>query len=161
TTFTDSTHLSATVPAAFMANFGSTNSVGVRNPPPGGGTTVTTQTVTLPTFTVVAPPPSNNNFLSALNIASTTFTDTKDSSGATVEPNDPTPACSQIAGAPTTGRVNTIWYKVVPTGSGTANIDTIGSSYDSVLSVWSGTSQTALTAVACNDDITPGVVTVS
>src|SRR5262249_16806307 len=76
TTFTDSTHLSATVPAAFMANFGSTNSVGVRNPPPGGGTTVTTQTVTLPTFTVVAPPPSNNNFLSALNIASTTFTDT-------------------------------------------------------------------------------------
>jgi len=51
----------------------------------------------------------------------------------------------------------------VPTGSGTANIDTIGSSYDSVLSVWSGTSQTALTAVpnGCNDDINPGIVTVS
>jgi len=54
-----------------------------------------------------------------------------------------------------------MWYKVVPTGTGTANIDTIGSSYDSVLSVWSGTSQTALTAVACNDDINPGIVTVS
>jgi len=30
-----------------------------------------------------------------------------------------------------------------------------------VLSVWSGTSQTALTAVACNDDINPGIVTES
>src|SRR3989454_12378147 len=72
------------------------------------------------------------------------------------------PSCSQVPGTPViTGRANTIWYKVVPTGSGTANIDTMGSSYDSVLSVWSGTSQTALTAVACNDDINPGIVTVS
>jgi len=162
TTFTDSTHLSATVPAAFMANFGSTNSVGVQNPPPGGGTTVTTTTVTLPTFSVIAPPPVNNNFASAINITSTTFADTKDSSGATTETNDPTPACAQSVQIPfVTGRSNTIWYKVVPTGSGLANIDTIGSSYDSVLSVWSGTSQTALTAVACNDDINPGIVTES
>jgi len=162
TTFTDSTHLSATVPAAFMANFGSTNSVGVQNPPPGGGTTVTTQTVTLPTFKVIAPAPANDNFASAINITATSFTDTKDSSGATTETNDPTPACAQSPQIPfVTGRSNTIWYKVVPTGSGTANIDTIGSSYDSVLSVWSGTSQTALTAVACNDDINPGIVTES
>src|SRR5207245_4201586 len=84
------------------------------------------------------------------------------SSGATTETGDPTPACAQSANIPfVTGRSNTIWYKIVPTGSGTANIDTIGSSYDSVLSVWSGTSQTALTAVACNDDINPGIVTVS
>src|SRR5207245_3107764 len=84
------------------------------------------------------------------------------SSGATTETGDPTPACAQSANIPfVTGRSNTIWYKIVPTGSGTANIDTMGSSYDSVLSVWSGTSQTALTAVACNDDINPGIVTVS
>jgi len=38
TTFTDSTHLSATIPSAFMANFGSTNSVGVQNPRQVGGT---------------------------------------------------------------------------------------------------------------------------
>jgi len=164
TTFTDSTHLSATIPAAFMANFGSTNSVGVQNPPPGGGTTVTTGTVTLPTFKVVAPAPANDNFASAINITATSFTDTKDSSGATTETNDPTPVCAQSPQIPfVTGRSNTIWYKVVPTGSGTANIDTIGSSYDSVLSVWAGTSQTALTAVpnGCNDDINPGIVTQS
>jgi hypothetical protein len=161
TAFVSATQLTASIPAAFMANFGSTNSVGVQNPPPGGGTTVTTATVTLPTFTVVAPAPTNDNFASATSITSTSFSDTKDSSGATTEANDPTPACSQIAGAPVTGRVNTIWYKVTPSGTGIASIDTIGSSYDSVLSVWSGTSQSALTAVACNDDINPGIVTVS
>lgn len=159
TTFVSATQLTATIPATFMAGFGSTNSVGVQNSPPGGGTTVTTQTVTLPTFVVSAPAPANDNFASAMNITSTTFTDTKDSSGATTQTNDPAPACSQDPRIPfVTGISNTIWYKVVPTGSGAANIDTIGSSYDSVLSVWSGTSQTALTAVACNDDITQGIV---
>jgi hypothetical protein len=162
TNFVSATQLTATVPASFMANFGSTNSVGVQNPPPGGGTTVTTATVTLPTFKVIAPAPANDNFQSAINITATSFTDTRDSSGATTETNDPTPDCAQSPQIPfTTGRSNTIWYKVVPSGSGTANIDTIGSSYDSVLSVWSGTSQTALTKVACNDDINPGIVTVS
>src|SRR5947209_7754978 len=162
TTFVSSTQLTATIPASFMAGFGSTNSLGVQNPPPGGGTTVTTATVTLPTFKVIAPAPANDNFQSAINITATSFTDTRDSSGATTETNDPTPDCAQNPQIPfTTGRSNTIWYKVVPSGSGTANIDTIGSSYDSVLSVWSGTAQTALTQVACNDDINRGIVIVS
>jgi hypothetical protein len=144
-----------------MANFGSTNSVGVQNPPPGGGTTFSNPfaipPVVLPTFVVVAPPPANDNFANAITITSTSFTDTKDSSGATMEANDPPPPCSgvEVLGS---GLDNTIWYKVLPTTSGTANIDTIGSSYDSVLSVWSGTSQTALASVACNDDINTGIV---
>ena len=159
TTFVSATQLTATVPATFMAGFGSTNSVGVQNQPPGGGTTVTTATVTLPTFAVVAPAPANDNFANASGITSTSFTDTKDSSGATTQANDPAPPCSQDPRIPfVTGTSDTLWYKVVPTGSGAANIDTIGSSYDSVLTVWSGTSQTALTLVACNDDINPGIV---
>jgi photosystem II stability/assembly factor-like uncharacterized protein len=161
TTFTDSSHLTATVPAA---SFGSTNSVGVTTPPPGGGTTVTTQTVTLPTLVISAPAPANNNFANAINITSTSFSDTRDSSAATVETNDPTPACSQNSQIPfTTGRSNTIWYKVLPSGTGVANMDTVGSSYDSVVSVWtgSGTTETSLTAtaVACNDDVSPGITT--
>ncbi|HET8925791.1 MAG TPA: Ig-like domain repeat protein [Candidatus Acidoferrum sp.] len=159
TNFVSPTQLTAVVPASFMANFGSTNSVGVQNPLPGGGTTFTTSTVTLPTFTVVAPPPANDNFANAINMTSVSFTDTKDSSAATTETNDPLPPCTQasVAGS---GRANTIWYKVLPTGTGSANIDTIGSSYDTVLSLWTGTSLASLTAVpnACNDDINPGIV---
>jgi hypothetical protein len=170
TTFKSSTQLTATVPVSFMANFGSTNSVGVQNPPPGGGLTVTTAIVTLPTFTVIGSPPVNDNFANAVNITSSIFAGSKDSSGATTQTSDPLPssACVQqlssaqgnTGGLPN-GLYNTIWYKVMPTGSGTANIDTMGSSYDTTLSVWAGTSQTALTPVACNDDINPGIVTQS
>jgi hypothetical protein len=157
TTVVSSTQLKATIPASFIANFGSTNSVGVQNPPPGGGTTVTTQTVTLPVFTVIAPPPANENFSSAINITATTFTDTKDSSAATSQSTNPAPPCTQseLAGS---GDSNVIWYSVTPSGTGTAEIDTIGSSYDTALSVWSGTSLANLASVACNDDINPGII---
>lgn len=165
TTFVNSTTLHATVPATFMANFGSTNSVGVQNPPPGGGTTVTTSTVTLPTFTVVAPAPANDNFANAITVApgaGGTFTDTEDSSGATSQSNDPIPPCSQsnlLSFA--TGITNTIWYKFTPATSGTiTDVDTIGSSYDTVLSIWTG-SFGSLTSFNCNDDIVSGVVTQS
>jgi hypothetical protein len=162
TTFVSSTQLTATIPASFMANFGSTNSVGVQNPPPGGGTTLTTQTVTLPTFVVVAPAPINDNFANAINITTNTFTDTRDSSGATMQTSDPIPACAQnVQIGFTTGTSNTIWYKFTPASNGTiTDVDTIGSSYDSVLSIWTG-SASSLTAFACNDDIVSGVVTQS
>jgi len=157
-----STQIMATVPATFMANFGSTNSVGVQNPPPGGGTTVTTQTVTLPTFVVVAPAPSNDNFANAISITGNTFTDTKDSSAATTQTGDPAPPCAQDPRIPfVTGTSNTIWYKFTPTSNGTiTDVDTIGSSYDSVLSIWTG-SAGSLTVFACNDDIVAGIVTQS
>ena len=172
TTFVSATSLQATIPASFAAGFGSTNSVGVQNPPPGGGTTVTNLNVNppilLPTFVVVASAPSNDNFANAMSITGNTFTDTKDSSAATTQTSDPAPPCSQNpAQIPfTTGISNTIWYKFMPTSNGTiTDVDTIGSSYDSVLSIWtgSGTTETSLTAtlVACNDDIVPMVVTQS
>jgi hypothetical protein len=153
TTFVSSTQLIATIPASFMAGFGSTNSVGVQNPPPGGGTTLTTSTVTLPTFVVIAPPPANDNFANALNITLTSgsFTDTKDSSGATTQTTDPIPTCAA-------GVSNSIWYQFTPTSNGTiTDVDTIGSSYDSVLSIWTGTAG-SFSSLACNDDITPGIV---
>jgi hypothetical protein len=68
------------------------------------------------------------------------------------------PACAQNVQIPfTTGVSNTIWYKFTPTSSGTiTDVDTIGSSYDSVLSIWTGASG-SLTNVACNDDIVSGI----
>ena len=150
TTFTDSQHLSATIPASFLANFGSTNSVGVHTPPPGGGTTLTTTGVTLPTFTVVAPPPANDNFANAISITGNSFTDTKDSSAATTETADPAPSCAQ--GSTTNGRSNSIWYQFKPATSGTASLDTSGSNFDTVLSIWTG-SPGSFTAVACDNGI--------
>jgi hypothetical protein len=163
TTFVSSTQLTASLPVSFINGFGSTNSVGVRNPPPGGGTTVTTATIILPTLVVVAPAPINDNFANAIAItpsASGTFNDTRDSSGATVQSTDPIPPAQcvqQTVPSIINGGFNTIWYKFTPTSNGTiTDVDTIGSSYDTVLSIWTG-SQSSLTPVACNDDIIPGI----
>jgi photosystem II stability/assembly factor-like uncharacterized protein len=153
----------ATLDKSLLGPFGSTNDIQIANQPGNKFSAAAT-------FIVAAPPPANDNFANAISITATTFTNTQDSSAATTQAADPVPPSSCVnqfsvaqgnTGGHLNGQYNTIWYKVVPSSTGTANIDTMGSSYDSVLSVWSGTSQTALTAVACNDDINPGIVTQS
>ncbi len=160
TTFNPSTptQLTATIPASFMANFGSTNSVGVHTPPPGGGTTFTVPgVVTLPTFSVIAPPPANDNFGNAIPITTNSFNDPgRDSSAATVETGEPAlPCIAPISGNPAPGRFNTIWYKFTAPSSGAIAVNTIGSNYDTTLATWTGSAVNSLTAVpgACDDDI--------
>jgi photosystem II stability/assembly factor-like uncharacterized protein len=149
------TCLTATLPAALLGPFGSTDDIAVINLPPGGGLSKPV------TFKVAAPPPPNDNFANAINISTLTFNDVQDSSGATTESLDPVPACvpvSQIPGSNQfTGRSNTIWYKFTPVFSANLNVDTSGSSYDTVLSIWTG-SAGSFVNVACNDDINPGIV---
>jgi len=53
------------------------------------------------------------------------------------------------------GVSNTVWYSFTPCGGGTISINTIGSNYDTVLSVFAGSCGLA-TQVACNDDIVSG-----
>jgi len=55
------------------------------------------------------------------------------------------------------GVSNTVWYSFTPCGSGTISVNTIGSNYDTVVSVFSG-SCAAAAQVACNDDIGGGVL---
>ena len=118
------------------------------------------------TFKVVAPPPVNDNLANAINITSLTYVDVKDSSGATTQSGDPTPPFSCVSqfssaqgntGGSPNGAYNTIWYQYTPYFSANLEVDTIGSSYDTVLSIWTG-SPGSLTSVACNDDINPGIV---
>ena len=160
------TCITATLPAALLGPFGSTNSVSVTNLPPGGGQSKPVN------FQVVAPPPPNDNFANAINITTLSFNDVQDSSGATTESSDPTPPCAQQftpaqgnTGGHPNGAYNTIWYKFTPlfsanlnvyTGS-FANLTQNNSNYDTVLSIWTGT-QGNLTNVACNDDTGPGVI---
>jgi len=149
------TCLTATLPAALLGPFGSTNDISVLNTPPGGGQSKPMA------FKVAAPPPPNDNFANAVNITPFTFADVQDSSGATTESPDPTPPCAQQftsaqgnTGGHPNGVYNTIWYKFTPIVSANLNVDTIQSYYDTVLSIWTG-SAGSLVNVACNDDWNP------
>jgi hypothetical protein len=159
-TFNSSTALSATLPSALLGPFGSTNDLAVINTPPGGGRS------TPITFRVVAPAPINDAFSSAINITSLTYSDVKDSSSATFQTGDPTPPAACVpqltsgqgnSGGFPNGAYNTIWYQFTPVFSANLNVGTVGSSYDTVLSIWTGTAG-SLTSVACNDDINPGII---
>jgi hypothetical protein len=151
------TCLTATLPATLLGPFGSTNDIAVLNTPPGGGRSQPL------TFQVVAPRPPNDNFANPVNIIPFTFSDVQDSSGATTESTDPTPPCARQftnaqgnTGGHPNGAYNTIWYKFAPIVSANLNVDTTGSSYDTVLSIWTG-SAGSFVNVACNDDIVQGV----
>ncbi|MBI5667735.1 MAG: PPC domain-containing protein [Chloroflexi bacterium] len=52
------------------------------------------------------------------------------------------------------GLANTVWYRFVPTESRSYVVDTLGSNYDTVLDVFSG-SPGNLNAIGCNDNIIP------
>src|SRR6266849_6009369 len=152
------TCLTATLPAALLGPYGSTNDISVLNPPPGGG-----QSKPL-TFKVAAPPPPNDTFANATNITALNFLDVQDSSGAIAESADPAPPCvtqftsaqGNTGGHPN-GAYNTIWYKFTPIFSANLVVDTLNSSYDTVLSIWSGTAGN-LTSIACSDDVVPGAL---
>jgi len=84
---------------------------------------------------------------SAIIATGTTFTDTQATTSATADVSDPTPGCGNGS------RSASVWYKYTAPSTGTLMVDTVGSSYDTILSAWTG-SCGALTAVAgaCNDD---------
>jgi len=152
TQFNSSTSLTATLGSAQLVGFGSTNDIQVVNLPPGGGKSRALS------FQVVAPPPPNDNFSNAINITALRFADTEDSSGATTESTDPVPPCAHQytsaqgnTGGHPNGVYNTIWYKFTPVFSASLNVDTLQSSYDTVLSIWTG-SAGSLVNLACNDD---------
>ncbi len=84
-------------------------------------------------------------FTSATAISSTPYMDAQSIGAATTEVSDPVLPCATGQG------FNTVWYRVTPTTSGRMLISTHGSSYDTVLAVWTGT-QGGLTNQACNDN---------
>ncbi len=51
------------------------------------------------------------------------------------------------------GAANTVWYNwMSPAGTGTVVFDTYGSSFDTVLSIYTGSTLNALDSAGCNDD---------
>ena len=85
--------------------------------------------------------PPNDDFDDAIAIGALPFDDTRDTTTATTEPDDPD--CF--------GNGHTVWYSFTPSATIEVVADTFGSSYDTALSAYTG-SRGNLTQVACNDD---------
>lgn len=74
------------------------------------------------------------------------YSDTSDTTTATTEAGEPFSPCGSGSAS------NSIWYSLTSTSFQSVVIDTSGSSYDTILSVWTGGSLPTLSNVACNDD---------
>jgi hypothetical protein len=118
----------------------------------GGGLSGTTnpQAVTMDgprsvtaTFGAVGGGLSNDEITGATAAGATPYNTTQDTTKATSNPKDPSHSCTGSKDA------RTVWYRFSPNFTGIANITTINSDYDTVLSVYTADGATEL---ACNDD---------
>jgi hypothetical protein len=93
-------------------------------------------------FSIVPVVPSNDQCSGAMAL-SNGVANTLDTANAT-STGDPTPSCGYGGG-------KGVWYKVSPVNSGTITVNTCGSSFDTILAVYSG-SCGALSQITCDDD---------
>ncbi len=96
------------------------------------------------------PPPANDTFSQAAAIPAVPFGDARFNSTATEDAGELKTTCSDVE--------KTVWYTFTPPASGVYAIDTAGSEFDTVLTVFTGATLDTLTQVACNDDIADGIV---
>lgn len=98
-------------------------------------------------FTPTTVPP-NDDFSQATSITTETFTANVNTLAATHAQDDPAFPCATTGARPGSASV---WYKFVPPQNGKISVNTTGSSYDTLLGVWTG-ARGALSNVACDDD---------
>ncbi|MCA1615167.1 MAG: pre-peptidase C-terminal domain-containing protein [Acidobacteria bacterium] len=91
--------------------------------------------------------PANNGFAAAQAINGDEVRVTGSNWLATKESGEPSHA--GVAGG------KSVWYKFTAPGSGVVTFDTLGSSIDTAMAVYTGTGVSALTQVAANDDANP------
>lgn len=87
--------------------------------------------------------PANDNFANAASAALGSVSNAT-TTAATFESGEPAPSCG-----PTIGK--TVWYRYTPSTTRTIIANTAGSSFDTILAVYTG-SAFSLTKVKCNDD---------
>ena len=90
-----------------------------------------------------APPPANDNFGAAPLLAGASGATTGANGSATFQTGEPTDGFSAT---------NSIWYKWQAVTNGTVTFRTDGSSFDTLLCIYSGSSVSALTPVGCDDN---------
>jgi hypothetical protein len=94
---------------------------------------------------VALTPPGNDNFASAQNIGGTSGSVTGTNTAATKEPGEPAHAGN--------GGGKSIWYRWTAPSSGTWTFNTVGSTFDTLLAVYTGSVLSNLVLVASNDNI--------
>lgn len=101
-------------------------------------------------FTAGPPPPANDNFSNAKPIITLPGQDQADTTSARLEAGEtlriPCQGLADIGG--------TVWYTFTPPANATVTVDTLGSNFDTVVSVYTGSTIAALRPIACNDDAT-------
>ncbi|MGH9593207.1 MAG: WD40/YVTN/BNR-like repeat-containing protein, partial [Bryobacteraceae bacterium] len=135
-----------------LLQYGGTFPVGVANPQPSGGTA----SASLPFVVNGVAPPANDAFASAILIQNGNYTVSEDNSGATTELSDPVPPClsGENPASANGGRGKTIWWQFTPGSTQTLTANTLGSSYDTVLSAWTGAANNlAPVSSGCDDDV--------
>jgi hypothetical protein len=97
----------------------------------------------------LAAPPPNDNLAGAITVPLPGGSNPVSTVEATFEPGEPTPSCGG-------SQANSIWYKVQAPNTETVTADTIITSYDNVLAVYSGPASSptfgSLVPVACGDN---------
>lgn len=99
---------------------------------------------------VITRPPTNDPFAAAITIAGTTPTVTGSNVLATRETGEP------LHAGKSGGR--SVWWKWTAPSNGSITVTTDGSSFDTLLGVYRGTSVSALTTVSSNDDFGTGTI---
>jgi uncharacterized repeat protein (TIGR01451 family) len=108
----------------------------------GGGESNTANDTASDATTIV---PNNDEPAGATLISAIPYTTTENTASDTSNPNDPSHSCTGSADG------STVWFRFVPAASGTIYVNTYGSSYDTVLTVYPGTTSPG-GELACNDD---------
>ncbi len=97
-------------------------------------------------FVVSTTLPANDAFASATTITTLPTQLTATTSAATRETGESSStSCGSLD--------RTVWYRYPATSTGNITVSTIGSNFDTVLSVYTGSSVSALTSILCNDQI--------
>ena len=97
-----------------------------------------------------AAPPTNDGF-SGPTISS--GQQTVNTSAASVQSGEPT---TFSCGGPTIATGRTAWYTITPASTSQIALTTVGSTFDTVLAVYTGSAVNGLTPVTCNDNVGGG-----